>query len=91
MPVDGDLGGEAAVSEDGLYDPSSEGCTVQGAVLLRNRDVHVDEWLFLDDVVGLVIVVSLLQLIGLLAKQGFPHRDLWSENKRMRRMEAEVQ
>lgn len=81
VPVDGDLGGEATVSEDGLYDPSSEGCTVQGAVLLRNGDVRVDEWLFFDDVVGLVIIISLLQLICLLPKQGFPHRDLWSTNK----------
>lgn len=78
MPVDGNLGGEAAVGEDGLYDPRGEGCTVQGAVLLRDRDVRVDEWLFFDDVVGLVIIVGLLQLVCLLTKQGSPHRDLWS-------------
>lgn len=73
VPVDCDLGGEAAVGEDGLYDPSGKGCTVQRAVLFRNGDVRVDEGLLLDDVVGLIVVVGLLQLVCFLAKQGSPN------------------
>ena len=53
-------------------------CTVQGAVLIRNRDVHVDDGLFFNDVVGLVVVVGLLQLVCLLAKQGSPHHYLFN-------------
>lgn len=84
VPVDGDLGGEAAVGEDGLYDPSSEGCTVQAAVLLRDGDECVDEGLFFDDVVGLVIVIGLLQLVCLLTEQGSPHGYLWRGGCRQR-------
>lgn len=77
VPVYSDLGREATVGEDGLNNPGSEGCTIQGAVLFRNRDVRVDKWLFFNDVVGLVIIISLLQLVCFLAEQGFPHRNLW--------------
>lgn len=76
MPVDCDLGRESTVGEDGLYDASSEGRTVQAAVLFRNGDVCVDEGLFFDNVVGLVIVIGLLQLVCLFAKQSPPNGNL---------------
>lgn len=76
VPVDGDFGRKSAVGEDRLHYPGIEGCTVQGAVLPWNGDVRVDQGLLLDDVVGLVVIVSLLQLVCLFAKQGSPHRHL---------------
>lgn len=78
MPVDSDLGREAAVGEDSLHNSSSEGRTVQGAVLFRNRDKHVDQRLLFNNVVGLVIIISLLQFVCLFAKQGFPDGNLWN-------------
>lgn len=74
--MDSDLGREATVGKDGLHNPSNEGCTVQGAILLGHRDVGVDQWLLLDDVVRLIVIVGLLQLVSLLAKQCPPHRYL---------------
>lgn len=78
VPVDSDLGREAAVGEDSLHDSSSEGCTVQCAVLFRNRDKHVDQWFLFNNVVGLVVIISLLQFVRLFAKQSFPDGNLWS-------------
>lgn len=78
MPVDSDLGGEAAVGEDSLHNSPREGRTVQGAVLFRNGDKHIDQRLLFNNVVGLVIIVSLLQFVRLFAKQGFPDGNLWS-------------
>lgn len=57
---------------------SCEGCAVQGAVLLRDRDICVDEGIFFYDVEGLVVVVGLLQLVCLLAKQSPTHGYLWN-------------
>lgn len=68
VPVSGDLSREATVREDGLHDASGEGRAVQAAVLFGNGDVRVDEWVFLYDVIGLVVVVGLLQLVSLLPK-----------------------
>lgn len=68
VPVDRDLGREATVGEDSLHDSSSEGCTVQRAVLFWNRDKHVDQWFLFNNVVGLVVIVSLLQFVCLFAK-----------------------
>ena len=76
VPVYGHLGREATVGEDGFHDAPSESCTVEGAVLLGYRDEGVDEGVFLNDVVGLVIVIGLLQLVCLLPEQGPPHRHL---------------
>lgn len=76
VPVGGDLGGEAAVREDGLHDARREGGAVQAAVLLGHGDVGVDERLLLDDVVSLVVVVGLLQLVGFLPKQRLPDVNL---------------
>lgn len=76
--MDSDLGREAAVGEDSLHNSSSEGRTVQGAVLFRNRDKHVDQWLLFNNVVGLVVIICLLQFVCLFAKQGFPDGNLWS-------------
>lgn len=78
VPVDSDLGREAAVGEDSLHNSSSEGRTVQGAVLFRNGDEHVDQWLLFNNVVGLVVIICLLQFVCLFAKQGFPDGNLWS-------------
>lgn len=76
VPVDGDFGREAAVREDGLHDAPGERRTVQAAGFLGNGDEGVDKGVFLDDVVGLIIVVGLLQFIRLLSKQRSPHRHL---------------
>lgn len=76
MPVSSDLGREAAVCEDGLHDARGEGSAVQAAVLLGHRDVRIDKWLLLYDVVSLVVIVRLLQLVSLLPKQRLPDINL---------------
>lgn len=80
--MDSHFGREAAVGEDSLHDSSSEGCTVQCAVFFRNRDKHVDQWFLFNNVVGLVVIISLLQFVRLFAKQGFPDGNLWSTELR---------
>lgn len=82
VPVDSDLGREAAVGEDSLHDTSSEGCTVQRAVFFWNRDKHVYQWFLFNNVVGLVIIISLLQFVRLFPKQGFPDGNLCSKKLR---------
>lgn len=81
MPVGGDLGGEAAVCEDGLHDACGEGSAVQAAVLLGHGDVRIDKRLLFYDVIRLVVIVGLLQLVSFLPKQRLPHVDL-KERKR---------
>lgn len=78
VPVDSDLGRKATVGENSFHDSSSKGCTVQCAVLFWNRDKHVDQWILFNNVVGLIIIISLLKFVRLFAKQGFPDGDLWS-------------
>lgn len=73
VPVSSDLGGEAAVREHGLHDAGGEGGAVQAAVLFGHGDVRVDQRLFLDDVIRLVVVVGLFQFVGLFPKQRLPH------------------
>ena len=72
----GDLGGEAAVCEDGLHDACGEGSAVQAAVLLGHGDVRIDKWLLFYDVIRLVVIVGLLQLVCLLPKQRLPQKTL---------------
>lgn len=78
VPVSSDFGRKAAVCEDGFHDASGERSTVQAAVFPGHRYVGVDERFFLDDVIGLVVVVGLLQFVSLLPEQGLPHVDLRS-------------
>ena len=76
MPVGGDLGGEAAVCEDGLHDACGEGSAVQAAVLLGHGDVRIDKWLLFYDVIRLVVIVGLLQLVCFLPKKRLPQVDI---------------
>lgn len=71
-----DLRRETAVCKDGLHNACSKGSTVQAAVLLWHRDICIDKWVLFYDVIGLIIIVSLLQLISFFPKQRLPDIDL---------------
>lgn len=80
VPVHCDFSWKSTVGQNGLNDAAREGCTVQRAVLFRHGDVRVNQRLFLNDVVGLVIIVGLLQFVCFLPKQGLPYIYLNGEN-----------
>ena len=76
VPVSRDLRRKVAAIEDGLDDAGREGRTVERSFVLRNRDELVDQWLLLDDVVSLLVVVGVLELVSLLSEQSLPQSRL---------------
>lgn len=58
---------------------SSEGGTIQTALVLWHTNVLVDQWLLLQDIVCALLVVGMLHLVRLLAKQTLPEGGLHEE------------
>ena len=73
VPVGRHLGRKVAPVQHSFDDPGGESGAVQRPLVLRHRDELVHQRLFLDDVVGLLVVVGVLKLVGLLPEERLPH------------------
>ena len=75
------FGGKVGSIQDSFYDSGYKGGTVEAPLVLRDGDKCVDQGLLLDDVVGPLVVIGVLQLVSLLPEQSLPQRGLHHQQR----------